>query len=423
MPPPSADQLGAVESITAKRQFGSGFQYRVKRPGSDELVWVAASRVKTQFPLIVAAFERQAAAAAGGQQQPAPDAAAMAAQVATLQQQLRDQQDTLAAALKAAGASSAAQSSTSRFARKEPRAQDLHEYDGAPGAKLDEWLQELSLASELYELNDREAVKFASSRLRGPALQWWLAFDAAGRAALGTVDLLAAALRTRFQPITAARVARQQMDNLRQGSKGINDYIADFQRLRAQLPSMAEEDALYAFERGVHPSIALEMRKAGTQRVTDAIALAARIGGLTASSSSAPAGRSLAQQMDLGYGVEEALEERVTRAVLNAMQSQAGAGSGRAFGGLGAKPQTRPSSDARRGYEQARSGRGGARGGRFGGRNAGDAPRPPPTVPGVPPEVVAQRRAANQCFRCGDDNHRALECPNATSATASHSSN
>lgn len=62
---------------------------------------------------------------------------------------------------------------------------------------------------------------------------------------------MASALRSRFQPVTAARVARQQLDGLRQGSRGINDYIADFQRLHALLPNMAEEDALYAFERGV----------------------------------------------------------------------------------------------------------------------------------------------------------------------------
>jgi hypothetical protein len=414
MPPPN-DVLDNVERVVAKQSHGNGHQYQVKYAGGNVLAWVAASRVKARYPALVEAFEQGGAAIAPPANAGGAD---LAAQVAQLQQSLRDQQDLLAAALKAAGGSSGSSSSssaqsTSRFAKKEPRTQDLREYEGAQGSKLDDWIQELTLATELYELNDREAVKFAASRLRGAALQWWLALDAPGKAALDSASTLAAALRTRFQPITAARVARQQLDGLRQGSRGINEYIADFQRLRAQLPSMAEEDALYAFERGVNPAIALEMRKAGTQRVAEAIALAARIGGLAAatSSSSSPPTRGSAHQMEIDSG-DGALEDRVAKAVLNMMQSQASGGSQGAPGpsGLGAKTQTQ------RGYAQARSGCGGSqgfRGERSGGRNAGEAPHQP-KIPGVSPEVVAQRRAANQCYRCGDASHTRFECMNAT---------
>src|SRR5690606_4179868 len=66
----------------------------------------------------------------------------------------------------------------SRFARKEPRAQDLREYDGAAGDKLDEWLAELRRTARLYRLSGEEAVEFAVSRLRGPADAWWAALDA-----------------------------------------------------------------------------------------------------------------------------------------------------------------------------------------------------------------------------------------------------
>jgi len=93
----------------------------------------------------------------------------------------------------------------SRFAKKEPRAQDLCEYDGASGAKLDAWLDELALARMLYELNAREAVAFAVSRLRGTALRWWLdELSSAERAAIGDSAALAAARRGRFQHATAA---------------------------------------------------------------------------------------------------------------------------------------------------------------------------------------------------------------------------
>ena len=93
---------------------------------------------------------------------------------------------------------------------------------------------------------------------------------------------LASALRLRFQPITAARTAREQLDKLQQGSRGINDYIAEFQRLRTLLPSMSEDDALYAFERGLRRELAEKLRVQGVSSVQEAIALAARVGGLLA---------------------------------------------------------------------------------------------------------------------------------------------
>jgi len=60
----------------------------------------------------------------------------------------------------------------------------------------------------LFELNEREAVRFAVSRMRSAALQWWLALGAAAQGAINTSEALAAALRARFQPVTAARTAK-----------------------------------------------------------------------------------------------------------------------------------------------------------------------------------------------------------------------
>jgi hypothetical protein len=286
----------------------------------------------------------------------------------------------------------------SRFARKEPRAQDLREYDGAAGAKLDAWLDELALAGMLYELNARETVLFAASRLRGAALQWWLALGAGERAAIADAATLTAALRARFQPVTAARTAREQLDRLAQGSRGVNDYIADFQRLRTALPGMAEEDALYAFERGLRRELAVELRKQGVATLQEAIALVARVGGLlqaTAAGGPHSERRSSVHQMDVddGDGAASSLDERIQRAVLNAMRERDGGSSG-----LGAKTQTH------QGYTQERR-RGG--GGGFG----------PPQIPGVPAHVMEQRRADNLCFRCGSGAHQSRECPNAASAS------
>ena len=310
----------------------------------------------------------------------------------------------------AAAAAAAQPLSQSRFARKEPRAQDLQEYDGASGSELDDWLKQLAMTARLYHLSAQESVDFAGSRLRGAALDWWLALGDTELAAIGDSIMLAAALRARFQPVTAARTAREQLDKLQQGSRGINDYIADFQRLSTQigLVSLGEENALYAFERGLRRDLAVELRKQGVSTLREAIALAARVGGLL-QQAAAPQSRGTAavNQMDIDDDGSASLDDRIQQAVLNAMYA-------RDSGSMGAKTQTH------RGYTQERGrggGRGGPQGGR-GGRFGGGGPARIPNVPGVPAAVVEQRRAAGQCYRCGSAEHTRFECTNASSASA-----
>lgn len=215
--------------------------------------------------------------------------------------------------------------------------------------------------------------------------------------------------------MTASRVAREQLDRLQQGSRHVNEYIAEFQRLHTQLPSMAEDDALFAFERGLRRDLVEKLRLQGVTHLQEAIALAARVGGITAAASSLPSsanphGRSAsAHQMEVDEGNGASMEDRIARAMLNALQ-QSGAGG---MSGMGAKTQTQ------RSYQQQRGGRSGAHGER-GGRPGG-ARRAPMTlnIPGVPASVVEQRRAAGQCFRCGSGDHRSIECPNAISSSPS----
>ena len=454
---PPADPPVA-ESVLAIRKHGSGHQYQIKWAGLAETTWEAASRVRREVPQLVLAFEQgqPAAAAAEAAAVAAAAAAAAAALVAaagadgakdaaaagaadraaaagsaqpaatkaadgsSMQQQLEamaelvraqnlqlaelrasPQQSPQSAARSlaaAAAASATAAEQPSRFARREPRAQDLREYDGA-AAKLDDWLQELALATDLYELNPREALKFAASRLRAAALQWWLALSAPAKAAMTGADALGQALRARFQPVTSARVAREQLLALQQGSRHVNDYIADFQRLHTQLPGMAEDDALHLFERGLRRDLAEKLRVQGVRDLQEAVAMAARVGGLL-QAPAAPHGRTAAiNQMDIDDGAGASLDDRIQRAVLNAMSAHSSSG-------MGAKSQTQ------RGYAQERQQGGGAgnRGGRF-------APRAPMVVPGVPEAVVRQRLDAKQCVRCGGDGHRSPACPNAITAS------
>ena len=446
--PAPADE--GAERVLGIRKMGAGQQYEIQWRGGQQTTWEAASRVRKEIPQLVHEFEQQQQ-----QQQPAegttdtddpmqgaavdvqpeggaaPDNAALQRQVAELallvkqqaqraeeQQQRERRQEQLIEQLRATPAHSPqssvqaspqhspqqeprsinAAAAQSRFARKEPRAQDLQEYHGAAGAKLDDWLDELGAAVELYELTEREAVAFATSRLRDAARLWWNALGSEGKRAIAGVAPLAAALRTRFQPITAAHTARVQLDKLVQGTRSINEYIADFQRLRTRLPSMAEEDALHAFKRGLRGDIAGELRKQRVASLADAISLASHVG-----SEAAPAaGRSSLHQMDVDDDDSGARRLDRIEAALNAMAA-------RDTSGMGAKTQTH------QGYTQQRDAqRGGRGGGRWGGRGGrgGGYQRPVPVAPGVPEHVMRQRQESKACYRCGEQGHNTLMCPN-----------
>lgn len=436
-----------------KASSGKGQQYEIKWQDQNATTWEAASRIRRQIPLLVQAFEQslqqlQATAMDDDEDEVeeesaegandasnsssqlrrgsaiAADSSSMRAQMEEMQRIMREQAQQLQQlrAPPAHSPQSSPQQSpgitpiaapaepASRFARKEPRAQDLREYDGAAGVKLDEWLDELGAAVDLFQLNDREAVDFGVSRLRGPARQWWNALDSTAKAEVrGRMSALAAALRSRFQPVTAARTAREQLDKLQQGGRGVNEYIAEFQRLRTLLPHMAEDDALYAFERGLRRDLAEKLRVQGVSTIQDAIAMAARVGGLMQSTSATPTGRAAINQMGIDDEPAAGMEDRIARSVLNALQAQQNMG----YAGLGAKTQTqRGYNDQRASVAAGRGGHRGGRGGRFGNRGGMTY-----TIPGVPAATVEQRRAAGQCLRCGSGDHRGMECPNAPSAT------
>ena len=327
---------------------------------------------------------------------------------ASPQQQLQQPQQLGAPPIVAAATTPAA------TRKKEPRLSDLAEYNGASGDKLDAWLAELRRCARYYQLNGGEAVEFAVARLRDSADGWWAKLSSGQQANIGSVEMLAAALRARFQPVTTARAAREKLHALQQGSRHIDDYITEFSKLQAQVPDMAEPDARAQFMRGLRRELAVKLEDVDWESMplAEIVAKAARIGGRAAAAQ--PGGKISASQMDVDDRDADAasMEDRIARSVLNSLHSQ-----GTSSSSLGAKTQTQ----TQRGYDEDRRGgfrgRGGARGGRggqIGGRGGGGMTY---TIPGVPSVVVDQRRAAGQCLRCGSGDHRGMECPNAPSAS------
>jgi len=328
---------------------------------------------------------------------------------ALLQAQLGQQTSSSAAVpslpqhTSASAAAAAAHAPAAASRKKEPRLSDLADYDGAAADKLDTWLDSLQRCADYYEQSDADAVRFAVAHLRDTAYAWWRTLDSNAQATVqaGGVAALASALRARFQPITTERVARQQLDKLAQGTRHINEYIADFSKLRARIPSMSEADALYAFERGLRSEVAMELRKQKIATLREATELAAHVGGVAGGQHAPP---SRLHQMDINDGgsADSQPPKEIWQALLNAMAT-------RNTDGMGTKTHTHHGYTQQR--EPQRGGRGGSRGGR-----GGFKPRGPPEVPGVPEHIVRQRMDAQQCIRCGQDGHRSPACPNAITA-------
>src|SRR5579875_1610755 len=278
---------------------GPGQQYEIKWRNQAETTWEAASRVRRQVPDLVKAFQQQQqqqqqqsenTQAAEGEET-AADGSSMRAQLEAYRRLTEEQKEQIEL-LRAAAArppqsitlpaqGRAGTSATTGPARKqEPRLSDLAEYDGAGGDKLDTWLDSLQRCTDYYEMPGADAVRFAAAHLRDTAYSWWRSLDATTAAAMHQNGLAAftAALRARFQPVTAERVARGQLDKLLQGGRHVNDYIAEFHKLRARIPSMSDADALYAFERGLRADIARELRIQRVATLREATELAARVG-------------------------------------------------------------------------------------------------------------------------------------------------
>lgn len=328
--------------------------------------------------------------------------------MAAMQQQIAQ----LQAVIVAQQSQSQPQPPANRFAKAQPPKGCIQLYNGERGDKLDEWISRLNTIITTYSLTDQEAISFGVLNLGETALSWFNDLTPDQRDVIYDGESFTAALRGRFESVTTEDTARERLDRLQQGNRSVDDYISEFQRLRARVPTMHESDAVHVFRRGLIKELAFEVRKQNVKTVAHAIDLVARIGGLTANAPSTPNphGRPMAapssasiHQMDTsnGYAAND-MQQMINSAVLNAMRMQ------------------QPDSDIGLSTNVlSGNGNGGRfqRGGRNGGNRFGNRPaRQLPAIPGVSPAVVQQRWDAKQCLRCGSVDHRAISCPNAIAA-------
>jgi hypothetical protein len=146
------------------------------------------------------------------------------------------------------------------------------------GARLDAWVRDMRGQFRWYSGLDADGrVRFAMSSLTGPALDWLCSREDEGDVPSSWEELVAA-LRTRFQPVLAADVARAQLDHLKQGARqSAQDYITAFRALLPAVPTMSADDRRHRFLAGLRPQLGAQVRAQGPQTLEDAITVAARI--------------------------------------------------------------------------------------------------------------------------------------------------
>ena len=272
----------------------------------------------------------------------------------------------------------------------------LHAEAGYSGsAALDTWLNRMTQLTQFYGLvTDAQRVHYAAAHLRDAALQWWLSLAAQQPTTWADFERL---LRQRFQPITTAETARARLRELKQGKATVQAYVATFNALMAHVPTMSEDDRVFAFVAGLNKKVQAHVDEIAHTSLQGAIeravsfgSRAARTAAVAASSSSSGAPMELDMlgieglEQETGAGDADTAAAPVTRAellqLLNAMrEGRRAEGSSSSSGGKGKFSRFRP----------------------------GGLPR----IPHLSPEQVKAYMDEGKCFGCGSKDHRSRACP------------
>ena len=275
-------------------------------------------------------------------------------------------------------------------------------FDGKASA-LDEWVVELGQQFDWYASTESDKLRMAVAFLRGAARDWWTQLPVADKAMVTAWDALVAALRRRFQPVTTAELARNQLSKLAQGKSSVHDYVSAYRRLIIALPNMEEGDKLFAFTRGLRTSIGTQLRIHGVRTVEAAIEMAVRVGTVgefaAAANNSSAAAAFDPMELDAIEGLES--DSTATSSTSTASSSADGPVTRAEF-----QQMLAAMSDSRRSNasKQDRTGR------RSEQKEGAGAGLPRFKVNGLSPQEIREHLDADKCFYCHKVGHQSREC-------------
>jgi hypothetical protein len=124
-------------------------------------------------------------------------------------------------------------------------------------ANLDAWVFQMEeyFNSMSTPVSEAEKIRFAGINLKGQAALWWLDVGKSAQRP-ATWNAFVAALQHMFTPLNRAKIARDQLANARQGDREpVARYTAFMRRLILSIPTMAEDEKLDRYIRGLSPAI------------------------------------------------------------------------------------------------------------------------------------------------------------------------
>jgi hypothetical protein len=124
-------------------------------------------------------------------------------------------------------------------------------------ANLDAWVFQMEeyFSSMGTLVSDAEKIRFAGINLKGQAALWWLDVGKSPQRPT-TWDAFVSALQHMFTPLNRAKIARDQLANARQRDREpVAQYTAFMRRLILSIPTMAEDEKVDRYIRGLSQAI------------------------------------------------------------------------------------------------------------------------------------------------------------------------
>ena len=148
-------------------------------------------------------------------------------------------------------------------------------YTGALNANVDTWLFEVEqylIGSGI--ISDAQRISLAASYLRDLASTWWYQKCQVEHTPPTLWTEFKETLKARFQPIAAARTARANLRNLRQGGKLVAEYCNAFYKQIQLISDMGEADKIDNFMNGLNANIANEVDRREPKSLQEAMTYA-----------------------------------------------------------------------------------------------------------------------------------------------------
>ena len=141
--------------------------------------------------------------------------------------------------------------------------------------QVEVYLNLLQVANPNLVIDDVTRIQFASSLLKGNAVNWWYMLVQSGQGP-GLWENFKIALRNEFVPQDSQRRNRDKLRNLRQ-TASVAGYLTTFRNLVIGIPGMNEEEKLDRFCAGLKNEVKIEVLKANPADLNAASTIALNV--------------------------------------------------------------------------------------------------------------------------------------------------